>query len=101
MKVFLTLTEAGLMNSRRKRIATATALLLVFAVTQVYLGIISAATKGPSVRTAAGTPQATAILTTLGNKPITVNGASAVSGATILSGATIETPDGVSATINI
>jgi hypothetical protein len=40
-------------------------------------------------------------LTTTGNRPITVNGASAVSGATILTGATIETPDQVGATINL
>src|SRR6266850_8160268 len=40
-------------------------------------------------------------LTTTGNKPITVNGASAVGGATILTGATIETPDQVSATVNL
>src|SRR5882762_7975536 len=101
MKVFLTMTEAGLMNFRRKRITTATALLIIFAVTQVYLGISFAAAKSPANFRAAGTPQATAILTTQGNKPITVNGASAISGATILTGATIETPDGVSATINI
>lgn len=40
-------------------------------------------------------------LTTSGNRPITVNGASAVGGATILTGATIETPDQVSATVNL
>jgi hypothetical protein len=89
------------MNFRHKRITTVTSLFLVFAVGQVYLGISLAATRSPANLPAVGTPQATAILTTQGNKPITVNGASAVSGATILSGATIETPDGVSATINI
>lgn len=40
-------------------------------------------------------------LTTTGNKPITVNGASAAGGATILTGATIETPDQVGATIDL
>jgi hypothetical protein len=40
-------------------------------------------------------------LSTSGNRPITVNGASAVGGATILTGATIETPDQVSATVNL
>jgi hypothetical protein len=40
-------------------------------------------------------------LTTTGNQPITVNGASAVSGATILTGASIETPAAVSATIDL
>jgi hypothetical protein len=46
-------------------------------------------------------PQQTAILTTGGNKPITVNGASAITGATIVSGAAIETPDQVRAGISI
>jgi hypothetical protein len=87
------------MNFKRKRITTAMALFIIFAVTQVYLGISFAAT--PSNYPAAGAPQVAAVLTTQGNKPITVNGASAVSGATILSGATIETPDGVTATVNI
>ena len=45
--------------------------------------------------------QFVARLTTRGNAPITVNGASAVGGATILTGATIETPDQVGATINL
>jgi hypothetical protein len=45
--------------------------------------------------------QFVARLTTTGNRPITVNGASAVGGATILTGATIETPDQVGATINL
>jgi hypothetical protein len=40
-------------------------------------------------------------LTTTGNQPITVNGASAAGGATILTGATIETPASVGATINL
>ncbi|MFN2456217.1 MAG: hypothetical protein ABR577_18605 [Pyrinomonadaceae bacterium] len=40
-------------------------------------------------------------LTTTGNRPITINGASAVGGAAILTGATIETPDQVGATINL
>jgi hypothetical protein len=40
-------------------------------------------------------------ITTRGNQPITVNGASAASGANLLTGATIETPAGVGATINL
>jgi len=99
----LTLTEVGLMKFSGKRIMSVTALFVAFAVTQVYLGIAFAATNPnpPSVAIPAGPPQATAILTTQGNKPILINGASASTGATILSGATIETPDGVSATVNI
>jgi hypothetical protein len=70
------------------------------AVTQVYLGLTFAATTGASA--SAPAPQRlSAILTTRGNRPITVNGASAASGATILTGATIETPDNVSAVIDL
>lgn len=90
------------MSFDRKKITTMMALFLVFAVTQVYIGIsLAAPTTGPSDLAAAGVPQATAILTTQGNKPINVNGANAISGATILSGAAIQTPDGVTATVNI
>jgi len=45
--------------------------------------------------------QFVARLTTRGNQPITLNGASAVSGASILTGATIETPASVGATIDL
>jgi hypothetical protein len=40
-------------------------------------------------------------LVTSGNRPISVNGASAAGGATLLTGATIETPDQVGATVNL
>src|SRR2546429_2083933 len=93
--------EVVLMNLRYKRMTAAMALFVVFAVTQVYLGVSLAATTGPSTPAVQGS-QVTGILTTQGNKPITVNSASAVSGATIPNGTTtIETPDGVGATINI
>ena len=89
------------MNFRYKRMTAAMALFVVFAVTQVYLGVSLAATVGLSNPAVQGR-QITGILTTQGNKPITVNGASAVSGATIPNGATtIETPDGVGATVNV
>jgi hypothetical protein len=90
----------GLMKSRRSNRPTVLVCILIFAVTQVYLGMAFAAPAGASSRVT--TPQAVSgILTTQGNKPITVNGASATTGATILTGAVIETPDGVTATINI
>ena len=58
--------------------------------------------QGIPSRLKAPEPQGiTAILTTLGNRPITVNGANAISGATILTGASIETPDQVSAVIDL
>jgi hypothetical protein len=86
------------MNSRCKRITTSTALFLIFLVAQVYVQVNFAGPKSVSV---AGSQQFTAILTTRGNRPITVNGDSAISGATILTGAAIETPDQVGATINL
>ena len=49
----------------------------------------------------ASAQQFIARLTTTGNQPITVNGASRASGASLLTGATIETPAAVSATIKI
>jgi len=89
------------MNYRFQRIITAIALFLAFAVTQVYVGVSFAApTSSPSL-TASGHPQIMGILKTRDNKPILVNGASAIDGATIPSGATIETPAGVGATINL
>lgn len=65
------------------------------------------AVPGPAARNSSVTESSSAlqqisgILTTHGNKPITVNGVSVTTGATIMSGATIETPDQVTATINI
>ncbi len=88
------------MNSRCKRITTATALLLIFSVAQVY---VQASFAKPDSKSdpAAGSQQFAAILTTRGNQPITINGASAISGATVLTDATIETPEQVGATINL
>ena len=88
------------MNFRNQKILTAAALFVIFAVTQVYIGVSFANPNG-AVTPAAGPQQLMGILTTRDNQPILVNGVSAVSGATIPSGATIETPDKVGATINI
>jgi len=92
---------AKLMNLRYKKLTAAIALLVTLAVGQLYIGITFAeANSGLSVSGAA--PVALmGVLTTSNNRPITVNGASAISGATIPSGATIETPDGVGATIRL
>ena len=88
------------MNSRCKRITTATALFLVFSVAQVYVQASFARPDSKSVP-AAESEEFGAILTTRGNQPITINGASAFSGATVLTDAAIETPDQVGATINL
>jgi hypothetical protein len=89
------------MSFRQRRMAAVTALFLAVAVTQVYL----ASTFGSPTRAAApaAEPQRlnAAILTVRGNQPIMVNGAHANTGATILTGAILETPDSVSATIDL
>lgn len=89
------------MNITRTRVARVIALLLTFLLTQILLGLTFAAPGAADKRSDVPFPQATAVLTTQSNKPISVNGASATSGATILNGAMIETPDGVSASVTI
>src|SRR5260221_4357589 len=89
------------MRIRYQKITTVTALLVTLAVAQWYIGLhFAEPTKGP-VSFDAVPAAIMGVLSTTGNKAITVNGASAVSGATIPSGATIETPSGVGATIRL
>jgi hypothetical protein len=64
-------------------------------------GIEEIASGENGVATAYPPQQFVARLRTTGNRPITVNGASAASGATLLTGLTIETPAGVGATIDL
>lgn len=88
------------MKSYYQKIAMTCALVLVFGVTQVYFGgslAKSNAAESPEPEP----PPIVAILTTRGNRPITVNGSNAISGATILTGTIIETPDQVGGVINI
>lgn len=89
------------MSSKHKRGITATTLFVIVAVMQTYVGVSFAARTSGINPSPVEVQGISGILTTSQNKPITVNGASAVTGATILSGATIETPDLVTATINI
>jgi len=91
------------MKVRFQKMSAAIAVLVILAITQTYIAVSYA---GPASKS--GTPyssgvpaQLMGVLTTGGNKPITVNGASAVSGASIPSGASIETPPGVGATIRL
>jgi hypothetical protein len=92
------------MNSKSKRITSAVALFLSFAIAQFYIGI-SFAQSGPSAgeheNPTAPSQQTTGSLSVQGGSAITVNGASTMSGATIFSGANIETPAGVGGTINL
>ncbi len=89
------------MNSRYKRLTTFTASFLILVIVQIYGGVSFAQPAATLDTSAAESPQATAILTTRGNKPISVNGASAITGATIVPGALVETPDHVGATMNM
>ena len=74
-----------------KRLQKAFALLLVFSLIQLSLGITLASAQAT----------ATGKLVTRANQPIKVNDIQTGSGATILSGATIETPDQIGATVGL
>jgi hypothetical protein len=98
------------MNLRQKRITASISLFLVFATTQVYVGVSFAGPQPNIVQQRARfvaeanlpLPQEiTGSLTTQGNKPIMVNGTATMGGMTIVSGASMETPDGVGATVNL
>ena len=86
------------MTKQRRNTSRATAVFLAFALVQVCIQLSFAA---PATGPAVVPQQFIARLTTTGNQPITVNGASATSGASLLTGATIETPAAVSATIDL
>src|SRR6266481_6257170 len=89
--------ETTTMDTRKKKALKALAVFLAFSFAQVYVqaGL-------PSPATPASPPQQLiARLTTTGNRSILVNGASVGTGGSILTGATIETPDQVSAVIDL
>lgn len=89
------------MSCKSQRVTTVLAFFLIFAVTHVYAGGSFAGSNPGSGGTVAGAPQqASAVLTTRGNKPISVNGVAAITGATIINGSLVDA-DGVGATINI
>lgn len=81
------------MTNQRRYGSRVTAAFLTVALLQLCIQLSIAAPVVPQ--------QFIARLSTSGNQPITVNGASAASGATILTGATIETPADTSATIDL
>jgi hypothetical protein len=86
------------MNLRRMKALKALAVFIAFSFAQVCVQASLPNTKTPGVP-----PQRviTAPLTTKNNQPITVNGNAVGTGGTILTGATIETPDQVSAVIDL
>jgi len=92
------------MNPRLQRITSVLALFLVFSTSQVYVGVSFATSTSANAFADPPPPKrdaSTGVLTTVGNKPIIVNGADSISGATILSGASIETPEAVTATVSL
>ena len=86
------------MNLRRMKALRALAVFIAFSFAQVCVQA-----SLPNAKTSGGPPQRviTARLTTKNNQPITVNGNAVGTGGTILTGATIETPDQVSAVIDL
>lgn len=85
------------MKLQKRKALKALIAILAFVFAQVY---VSAAL--PESAPAVPVPQQlTARLTTKNNQPITVNGNAVGTGGTIVTGATIETPDQVSATIDL
>jgi len=89
------------MSPRTQRITGAIALFLVFCTTQVYVSAGFAAPDNADETAQTQAPDLAGILTTVGNKPISVNGAASITGTTILNGASIETPAGVGATVSL
>ncbi len=86
------------MNLRRSKALKALAVFAAFSFAQIYVQA-----SLPNAKTGGAPPQRviTARLTTKNNQPITVNGNAVGTGGTILTGATIETPDQVSAVIDL
>ena len=87
------------MTLRQRKSFIAIAILLAFSLAQVYVQT-SLAEPGANSPRVPVPQQFVARLTTRGGA-ITLNGASASSGATVLTGATLETPDQVSATVDL
>lgn len=85
------------MKPRHQKALRSLAVLIAFSLAQMY---VSAALPAPAP---GGVPQQqlTARLITKNNQPISVNGNSVGTGGTILTGATIETPEQVSAVIDL
>jgi len=84
------------MKPRQQKALKALAVLVAFCFAQIY---VNAALPVPAP--GAVPQQLTARLITKNNQPITVNGNSVGTGGTILTGATIETPEQVSAVIDL
>ena len=91
------------MNPNLKRITSFITFLLLVCISHVYLAVSFAApeTSTDAVETPAPQQTLVGVLTIAGDKPVMVDSATAITGTTILDGATVETPNGVTATINL
>lgn len=92
------------MRFRSHKIAKAIALFLTISMTHICVQATFASPGiiGKRVLNASRTPsQATGILSTSGNRSITVDGNTVNPGATIASGAQLQIPDGVTATVDL
>jgi len=87
-------------SSRSLEIGAAIAICFVLTIAQFPTGVSSSQPESPG-RTLGISETATAILTIRDNRPVTVNGTFATSGATILSGTAVDTPEGVTAVVNL
>jgi hypothetical protein len=88
------------MSIRQRKSMKAIAVFVAFAVAQIYIQLSFAGTVSPSYAMLVQ-QQLVVRVSTSGNRPILVNGNSTASGGSLATGATIETPDGVSATIDL
>jgi hypothetical protein len=82
--------------TRDRKVFKVVALLLVFALVQLYVMVSSTAS---SVYAQASASQGSGILSTIGNRNILADKTEVSTGATILNGQTLETSDCVSATV--
>lgn len=88
------------MTIRQRKSMKAIAVFVAFAVAQISIQLSFASTTSPSYAMLVQ-QQLVVRVSTSGNRPILVNGNSTASGGSLATGATIETPDGVSATIDL
>lgn len=89
------------MSSGYRNVLRAVALFTVFCISNIY---VFGGTSAPAPGNEANTnpqPQAGGTLKTTNNQPIIINGNSVRPGTTVLSGSTLETPDGISATLQL
>ncbi|MCM3874772.1 MAG: hypothetical protein ND895_29100 [Pyrinomonadaceae bacterium] len=89
------------MNSRYKRLTIGTSLLVMFSMAQIYIGASFAGSDPRPGRARVVGRNLAGTLITSGKQAIFVNGIAAVTDATVMTGSQIDSPLGVSATIDL